>query len=112
MTPATPSPPATRWRRKPSTTKPCDELDQTVGLKNVKAFHLNDSKGGFGSRKDRHENIGEGELGLGPFKRLLNDPRFQAVPMYLETPKGTRDDDELDAINLATLRDLVKKTQS
>ena len=51
--------------------------------------------------------IGEGEMGLEPFRNLLNDPRFQSIPMYLETPKGERAGKDHDAISLATLRDLV-----
>ena len=83
-------------------------LNDAVGLEKVLSFHLNDSKGAFGSRKDRHEVIGEGEMGLEPFRNLLNDARFQTIPMYLETPKGDRDGEDLDAINLATLRGLVE----
>ena len=83
-------------------------LNDVVGLEKVLSFHLNDSKGAFGSRKDRHEVIGEGEMGLEPFRNLLNDARFQSIPMYLETPKGDRDGEDLDAINLATLRGLVE----
>jgi deoxyribonuclease-4 len=85
-------------------------LNEAVGLEKVLSFHLNDSKGPFGSRKDRHEVIGEGEMGLEPFRNLLNDSRFQTVPMYLETPKGDRDGEDLDAINLATLRGLVENS--
>jgi len=83
------------------------ELDAVVGLENVRAFHLNDSKREFGSRVDRHAAIGEGHLGTEPFRHLLNDPRFRNVPMYLETPKGLEDGVELDLRNLATLRGLV-----
>jgi deoxyribonuclease-4 len=85
------------------------EFDQIVGLDWIRAFHLNDSKRERGSRVDRHEHIGEGCLGLKPFRYVLNDPRFSDLPMYLETPKGLRDGKELDAMNLATLRRLVKK---
>ncbi len=85
------------------------ELDKHVGLKRVKAFHLNDSKKPLGSRVDRHDHIGEGELGLAPFKHLLNDKRFAKVPMYLETPKGDKKDEKnYDLMNLATLRGLVR----
>jgi deoxyribonuclease-4 len=84
-------------------------LDQTVGVKLVKAFHLNDSKRELGSRVDRHAAIGEGHLGLEPFRFLLNDNRFRRVPMYLETPKGLVDGVELDVINLGRLRDLIEK---
>lgn len=84
-------------------------LEKTVGLDRVRAFHLNDSRKPLGSRVDRHAHIGEGELGLQPFRYLLNDRRFRKTPMYLETPKGQRDGEELDIINLRTLRGLVKK---
>lgn len=84
-------------------------LDKTVGVDKVRAFHLNDSKKGLGSRVDRHEHIGEGHLGLSPFRHLLNDRRFRRVPMYMETPKGQRKGVELDVINLATLRGLIER---
>jgi deoxyribonuclease-4 len=88
------------------------ELDRIVGLKLIKAFHLNDSKRELGSRVDRHEHIGRGQLGLEPFRFLLNDARFKKIPMYLETPKEVDGENrglELDAMNLATLRGLVEK---
>ena len=83
-------------------------LDRAVGCGRVRAFHLNDSKKPLGSRVDRHEHIGEGRLGPEPFRRILNDPRWARLPMYLETPKGQRDDQDLDAINMAALRSLLK----
>ncbi|MCA9104062.1 MAG: deoxyribonuclease IV [Pirellulaceae bacterium] len=83
------------------------ELKAKVGLKRVLAFHLNDSKGDLGSRKDRHEHIGQGSLGLEPFRHLLNDKRFRRIPMYLETPKGDHEETTWDDINLATLRGLI-----
>lgn len=83
------------------------EFDRQIGIQRIKAFHLNDSKKPLGSRVDRHEHIGEGCLGLDPFRWLLNDPRFASVPMYLETPKGKRDEEDLDVINLRTLRGLI-----
>ena len=82
-------------------------LNKTVGVKTIKAFHLNDSKRELGSRVDRHEHIGRGHLGIEPFRFLLNDHRFRKVPMYLETPKGEENGEELDVINLRTLRSLV-----
>jgi deoxyribonuclease-4 len=91
------------------------ELDRIVGLDRVKVFHLNDSKKPRGSRVDRHEHIGKGCLGLEPFRRLLNDPRFSALPMLLETPKletpaskRRSDVDPWDARNLRTLRGLMQ----
>jgi deoxyribonuclease-4 len=82
-------------------------LDKTVGLKRVKAFHLNDSAKPLGSRVDRHAHIGRGMIGKEAFRLLLNDPRFRKVPMYLETPKGMEKGKDLDKINLLTLRRLV-----
>jgi len=91
------------------------ELDRTVGLDRIKLFHLNDSKKPCGSRVDRHEHIGKGCLGLEPFRRLLNDPRFSTLPMLLETPKletpesrRQSDVDPWDARNLRTLRKLIR----
>jgi deoxyribonuclease IV len=83
-------------------------LAATVGIERVRAFHLNDSKRELGSRVDRHAHIGEGHLGLEPFRHLLNDPRFADRPMYLETPKEKVDGVERDVINLTTLRGLVE----
>ena len=62
------------------------EFDNIVGLSYLKAMHLNDSKKSFGSRVDRHESIGKGSLGLEPFKFIMNNPRFDHIPMVLETP--------------------------
>lgn len=84
-----------------------EAMDLAFGLNKIKAIHLNDSKKEFGSRKDRHEHIGEGEMGLEPFRMLLNDPRFTTIPMYLETEKGDRDGEDMDAMNLKTLRSLI-----
>ena len=64
-----------------------DTFDRVLGIDKIKAIHLNDSKTGFASRKDRHEHIGKGTLGLEPFRFLLNDPRLKHIPMVLETPK-------------------------
>ncbi len=85
------------------------QLDQTVGLKFVRAFHLNDSLKPLGSRVDRHAGIGRGEMGKEPFRHLLNDRRFKNIPMYLETPKGEEKGKDLDTINLKVLRALIKK---
>ncbi len=84
------------------------ELDKVVGLERVRAIHLNDSVKPRGSRVDRHAHIGEGTLGLEPFRWLLNDDRFDDVPMYLETAKGDRDGEDLDTMNLRTLRGLIE----
>lgn len=81
------------------------ELDAQVGLEQVRFFHLNDSKKGLGSRVDRHEHIGKGEIGLAGFRHLVNDPRFAGLPMAIETDKG--DDLAEDRENLAVLRGLL-----
>ncbi|TMQ27435.1 MAG: deoxyribonuclease IV [Candidatus Rokuibacteriota bacterium] len=80
------------------------ECAQAVGLERVLAFHLNDAKAPLGSGLDRHEHIGRGELGLAPFRSLLNDRRLAAVPKVLETPKEP--EPVADRRNLATLRRL------
>ena len=79
---------------------------ETVTLEKVRFFHLNDSQGELGSKRDRHAHIGEGLIGLEGFRFLMNDERFAECPMTLETPKG--DEDEMDAVNLATLRGLYE----
>jgi len=91
------------------------EFGKLVGFSRLKAFHLNDSKKPCGSRVDRHEHIGKGCLGLAPFRRIVNDPRFTKLPMLLETPKvdtpqsrRNSDVDPLDRMNLATLRRLMR----
>ena len=91
------------------------QFGRIVGFSRLKVFHLNDSKRPCGSRVDRHEHIGKGCLGLAPFRRILNDPRFAKLPMLLETPKvdtpQTRkasDVDPLDRMNLDVLRRLLQ----
>ncbi|MBI3948828.1 MAG: deoxyribonuclease IV [Armatimonadetes bacterium] len=83
------------------------EFDRVVGLGRLWVVHLNDSKKGPGSRVDRHEHIGEGCLGLDPFRFVLNDPRLQHLPGILETPKQDAEKREMDPVNLAVLRSLV-----
>ncbi len=78
-------------------------FDKIIGLRKLLAFHLNDSLKPLGSRVDRHAHIGQGCLGLEPFRLLVNDRRFRNRPMVLETPK----EDDMDAVNLQTLRGLV-----
>jgi deoxyribonuclease IV len=80
-----------------------EEFDRVVGLRHLRLFHLNDSQRPFGSRRDRHAEIGEGSLGDEPFRRIMNDPRFAAIPKVIETPKG---DDHIatDRRNLGRLR--------
>ena len=83
-------------------------LDETVarlGRERLACVHLNDSRHGLGSRRDRHANIGEGELGRAPFAHLLRHPLLTGVPMIVETPGG--EDDQGHARDLALLRELA-----
>ncbi len=79
-----------------------ERFDQIIGLDRLIAFHLNDAKSAYNSRVDRHDHIGEGNLGIPPFQRLVNDSRFENVPAIIETPKMK----EMHATNLAVLRKL------
>lgn len=81
------------------------EFDRVIGHDRLSAIHLNDSKTAPGSRVDRHEHIGKGQMGLAAFRFIMNEPRFRNVPKVLETPKGK----ELreDIANMRTLRRLI-----
>ena len=115
---ASASTPATCSRRATTSARPKGyastfaQFGRVVGFDRLKAFHLNDSKKPLGSRVDRHEHIGQGYLGLEPFRRIVNDRRFRDLPMLLETPKaegkatGPIAIDPLDEQNLNTLRGL------
>jgi deoxyribonuclease-4 len=83
-------------------------FDKVIGLNRLRAFHVNDSLKAFGSRVDRHSHIGRGLLGLEAFRLLVNDPRFRARPMILETPKEETGENDMDAVNLNILRALLK----
>jgi len=82
-----------------------EEVERHVGIENVGAFHINDSKRELGSRVDRHEHIGKGQLGLDAFSFVLNDPRFRRVPKMIETPKTV--ETVSDRRNLRLLRSLL-----
>jgi deoxyribonuclease-4 len=82
-----------------------DHFDRVIGLSRLRFFHLNDTLNGLGSRKDRHEHIGQGAIGLEGFRLLMRDPRFARIPKVLETPK---DKDLADDVrNLTLLRQLA-----
>lgn len=82
------------------------EFDRLLGLDRLKCIHFNDAKKPLGSRVDRHDHIGTGELGLAAFGFFLNDPRLARVPMILETPKS--EDMHEDVENLRVLRGLIQ----
>ena len=69
------------------------QLDEVVGMKYLRALHINDSKAPFSSHRDLHANIGTGFLGLRAFHAIVNEPRFQGLPLVLETPIEVRDDE-------------------
>lgn len=81
-------------------------FDRVLGLDRLAAVHCNDSKAALGSRVDRHEALGKGKIGLAPFRFLMRDPRFAAIPKVLETPKGK--DLAEDRVNLSVLRDQLE----
>lgn len=78
------------------------EFDNMIGLEKIKVVHCNDSKVPFGSRKDRHEHIGEGFIGLDGFKVIVNDEFLKRLPFILETPK----EGDMDIINIQRLKNL------
>lgn len=80
------------------------EFDAVIGLERLRAIHLNDSKNPMGSRKDRHEKIGEGTLGLEAIAAIINHPQLERMPFYLETPNEA----EGYAKEIALLRELRK----
>ena len=82
-----------------------NEVEERLGLATVGCFHLNDSVRPFGSRRDRHAHIGEGEIGLAMFERMLTEPRIHEIPMVVET--DPEDDMDGHRRDLNTLRGLV-----
>jgi len=93
-------------RNKKDYEKTFEEFEKNIGINKLKVFHLNDSKGDLESRIDRHQHIGEGYLGLKPFRFIINDKRFQNIPMIIETPKDGGYKKDID--NLTILRSLIK----
>jgi deoxyribonuclease-4 len=84
------------------------ELAKVIGLRQVKVWHVNDSKKELGSRVDRHDHIGQGKIGLEGFRPLVRDDAWAKVPKILETPKEqTPDGRDWDAVNLERLLELV-----
>jgi deoxyribonuclease-4 len=83
--------------------KTFEDFEKIVGFKYLKGMHINDSKKELASRVDRHDSIGKGFLGEEVFRRLMNDPRFDNIPMILETP-----DDSLWAEEIKWLYSLIK----
>ena len=80
-----------------------DEIDRAVGINLIRLIHLNDAKGALGSRHDRHEHIGKGNIGREGMERIINHPKLRNIPFILETPK---DSESADRMNLKTVRTL------
>jgi deoxyribonuclease-4 len=80
------------------------QIEKTVGFETVRVWHCNDAKAARGSKLDRHEHIGEGKIGLDPFRRLLREPKFAHAAFIAETPVDAPGDEER---NLLTLRGLA-----
>ncbi|MGO9209609.1 MAG: deoxyribonuclease IV [Terriglobales bacterium] len=85
------------------------QIDETIGLKNVPVWHCNDAKAALGSKLDRHQHIGQGMIGAAPFKRLLNDPRLAHAAFIAETPIDQPGDDRR---NIEMLKSLVNRSRS
>jgi len=84
-----------------------DEVDAILGLSRLKVIHVNDSEKELGSRRDRHEHIGKGRIGLDGFRFLMNDPRLAPIPKILETEKS--EDMHEDVENMNLLRSLIRR---
>ncbi|MDY3938721.1 MAG: deoxyribonuclease IV [Spirochaetia bacterium] len=82
-------------RTEESYTKTMYEFERLIGFSYLKGVHLNDSKNPLGSRVDRHESLGDGALGWLPFELIMNDDRFEEIPLILETPRPERWADEI-----------------
>lgn len=82
-----------------------DMVASTIGFDAVKVWHCNDAKAALGSKLDRHEHIGKGTMGVEPFRRLLNDPRFAHTAFIAETPVDAPED---EVRNVQALKDLVQ----
>jgi deoxyribonuclease-4 len=85
------------------------QIDKTIGLKNIPVWHCNDAKAACGSKLDRHQHIGQGTIGAAPFKHLLNDPRVAHAAFIAETPIDKPGDDRR---NVDALKALVHKQQT
>lgn len=86
--------------------KVLDEFDRIIGLKRLKAIHLNDSKNPLGSHKDRHELIGKGYIGLDTFESIIKNKRINSIPICLETPQP---DEDSYAAEIKMLKDIYNK---
>lgn len=96
-------------RTKEAYEKTMSEFERIVGLAYLRGVHLNDSKTGFAEGKDRHENIGQGKIGLEAFRFIMNDARFDDIPMVLETPAADSESVDVYGKEIALLYSLVEE---
>ncbi|OGF57689.1 MAG: hypothetical protein A2Z21_05425 [Candidatus Fraserbacteria bacterium RBG_16_55_9] len=93
-----------------------NELDREIDLERLKLIHTNDSKHPLGARRDRHEHIGRGQIGLSGFQLIVNHPKLRNLPFILETPKAADEAEKLnsamDIINISTMRSLREDFQT
>jgi len=83
-----------------------NEIEEMVGVKQIKLIHLNDAAGTLGCHHDRHDHIGKGSIGMAGMKRIISHPKLKNIPMILETPKSTLNSDR---DNLTLVRKLAAK---
>jgi AP endonuclease 1 len=99
-------------RSKKAYDKTMERFDFIIGFKFLKGVHLNDSKTGFNEGKDRHENIGKGKIGLNAFKFIMNDPRFDNIPMVLETPASENESTDIYREEIKLLYSLIENVST
>ena len=99
-------------RSKTAYEKTMEKFENIVGFEYLKGVHLNDSKTGFNEGKDRHENIGKGKIGLNTFRYIMNDPRFDNIPMVLETPAAESDSINVYSDEIKLLYSLIESTHN
>ncbi len=96
-------------RSKVAYEKTMEKFETIIGFKYLKGVHLNDSKTGFNEGKDRHENIGKGKIGLNTFRFIMNDTRFDNIPMVLETPASEDNSKEVYSKEIELLYSLIDR---
>ncbi len=87
-----------------------EQADDAFGLRRLRLVHLNDSKSALGSRVDRHQHIGRGQIGREGFRTVLSHPLLAQMPFIMETPKQVKHELEDDLTNLRRVRKLIPKT--
>ncbi|MHB1744686.1 MAG: deoxyribonuclease IV, partial [Acidobacteriaceae bacterium] len=87
----------------PGWTETMAQIERTIGCENVRVWHCNDAKAACGSKLDRHEHIGEGKIGLDPFRRLLREPKFAHAAFIAETPVDAPGDEERNVLALKNM---------